>query len=63
MRSPLAAFRDFRAEFGCVMREHEAYLLDQLAPAPEAVAAARAHRAGAEATATPDSFHPSENQD
>ena len=63
MRSPLAAFRDFRAEFGRVMREHEDYLLDQLAPAPEAEAAARARRAGTEAAGTPDSFHPSETQD
>ena len=41
MRSPLAAFRDFRAEFGRVMREHEAYLLEQLAPPPDAVAVPR----------------------
>jgi len=45
VRSPVQALRDLVAEFRAVMREHEEFLLGELAPPDEAVARAHAHRA------------------
>lgn len=59
MRSPLAAWRDFRSTFTAVMREHEEFLLDQLAPADHEVEAARASRAAASGRVAPGSPTPS----
>ncbi len=44
MRTPLAAWREFSAEFSRVMREHEQFLLSELAPSPERVTRARERR-------------------
>ena len=54
MRNPLQAWRDFAAEFTGVMREHEAYLLSELAPSDEQVARARGRRAAASFNDFPD---------
>ncbi|MGM0385382.1 MAG: hypothetical protein ACQERF_05290 [Actinomycetota bacterium] len=59
MRSPLAVWRDFSAEFSRVMREHEQFLLSELAPSPERVARARERR-GAQPDPRPPGEHPAE---
>lgn len=56
MRSPVQVCRDRLAEFRGVMREHEEYLLAELAPSGEALARARARRAGTAAESPVTAF-------